>query len=362
MATLSLREPGMNAGTILRYLCLLTAVANMGGNVLLVLFHRMIFDRLGVPHPVDMRGFYLESTLSFLMGIAALLIYLNPPASLDLLKIVIAGKAAYAVITYYFFAFYGLHSLYLLFAAWDAAYTVIFLLYWIHLSEPDLPPLETEIMAGIDRERTYLALILTLSLTGNGRKAAAHLKAGLESKGYEVDDVQVTPAERIFRFPMSLADFATIVARAFFRYPAFIEPLSIQRADYDLVVVVSPTWLLGMAAPVEAIFQDPANRWLFGHRDAAAVVVCRGAHQRTRAMMVRRLQKLGANVVAARGYVHEGWEPRRLMSLWLYLIFRRGGYPPRLAEPGYGLSAETLRQIGVFGEQLALRDAVQRHV
>jgi hypothetical protein len=345
----------MNAGTVLRYLCLLTAVANMGGNIALVLFQGPLFERLGIPHPTDTRGFLLESTLSFLMGVVALLIFLNPQRAIGLIKIGIFGKGAYAVLTYYFYAFHGLHPFYLLFAAWDATFVAIFFLYWIHLESPDLPPLQTRVQAGAARERTNRALILALSLTGNGRKAIEHLEAGLREQGYQVDQILIQPAEPIFRFPMRFADFARIVIRALIRYPAFIHPLRIPRADYDLVVVESPTWLLGMAAPVEAVFRDPVNRWLFEGRDAAALVVCRGAHRRTRAMMVRWLQALGANVVAACGYSHQGREPRRLFSLWFYLIFRRAGFPPLLAEPKYGLSDETLAEIRRLGRQLAIR-------
>jgi hypothetical protein len=350
----------MNASVVLRYLCLLTAVANMGGNILLFFLQRPLFERFGIPHPVDMRGFAMESLLSFLMGVVALMIFLNPPRATGLLQLGIGGKGAYALLTYYFFAFHGLHPFYLLFAAWDAAYVVIFFLYWIHLESPDLLRAGTEVMPGLDRRRTNRAAIIGFSLTGNGRNAIEHLKAGLQSKGYEVDDVRITPAEPVFRFPMSAGDFASIVIRAFFRYPAFIEPLRVPRSDYDLVVVESPTWLLGMAAPVEAVFQDPANRWLFAGRDAAAIVVCRGAHRRTRAMMARWLERLGANVLTARGFVHQGREPRRLMSLWFYLIFRKAGFPPVLAEPRYGLADETLSEIRRLGEQLALRPATRR--
>jgi hypothetical protein len=88
------------------------------------------------------------------------------------------------------------------------------------------------------------------------------------------------------------------------------------------------------------------------------MVVSRGAHQRTRAMMVRWLERLGANVLTARGYEHSGWEPRRLMSLWFYLLFRRPACPPLLAEPRYGLSSETLSEIRRLGEDLATRSAM----
>lgn len=328
----------------------------MGGNILLLLLRDPLFDRLGVPRPLDPRGFVLESTLSFTMGVVALLIFLNPARSIGLLQIGILGKGAYALVTYYFFAFHDTHPFYLVFAAWDAVYVVIFFLYWIHLESPDLPRLAVEVGAGSSGNRTNRAAIIAFSLTGNGRKGVEQIEAGLQGKGYGVDVVWVEPAEPVFRFPMSLGDFVRIVVRAFFRYPAFIESLHVPRSDYDLVIVESPTWLLGVAAPVEAVFQAPANRWLFEGRDAAAVVICRGAHRRSRAMMARRLERLGANVVTARGYGHAGWEPRRLMSLWFYLIFRRAGFPPGLAEPRYGLSDESLSDLRRLGEELAVRD------
>ena len=252
--------------TVFRYLCLITAVANMGGNILLLALHRPLFAALNIPPPADMRGFVLESALSFTLGVVALLIFLRPQR--DLLQIGILGKGSYAVITYYFFAMHGSHPFTLIFAAWDAVYTVVFFLFWIFLASPDLPRLAATIGTG-SRERTHRAAILGFSLTGNGRNAIDQLQEGLQSRGYQVDVIPVEPAEPVFRFPLSLPDFVRIVVRAFFRYPAFIQPLRAPHRDYDLVIVESPTWLLGMAAPVEAVFQDPANHWLFEGRDAA---------------------------------------------------------------------------------------------
>jgi hypothetical protein len=78
-------------------------------------------------------------------------------------------------------------------------------------------------------------------------------------------------------------------------------------------------------------------------------------------MLVRWLERCGANVVAARAYAHAGHEPRRLLSLWFYLIFRRPGFPPGLAEKQYGLSDETLHTIKIFGTQLADRQRTRPH-
>jgi hypothetical protein len=349
------------AGTILRYLCLLTALANMGGNVLLQLFYRPLFVWLGVPLPTDLRAFVLESVLSFAMGVVALLVFLHPRRGIGLLQIGILGKGGYALVTYFFYAVYQLHGFYLVFVVWDAVFVVVFFLYWIHLESPELVELQQAIFDGIHQDRTNRALLIGFSLTDNGKKGMQHLAAGLESKGYEVDILPVIAQEAIFRFPMSFGGFVSIVMRAFVRHPAKIAPLQVPHHDYDLVVVESPTWLLGIAAPVEAVLQHPENRALFAGRDAVALVVCRGAHRRTQAMLVRWLERCGANVVAARAYAHVGHEPRRLLSLWFYLIFRRPGFPPGLAEKHYGLSDETLRAIKIFGAQLADRQRTRPH-
>ena len=55
-----------------------------------------------------------------------------------------------------------------------------------------------------------------------------------------------------------------IVLRAFVRWPARIRSLGL-RADhpYDLIVVSTQTWLVGMGAPMEAVFQHPEHRGIF---------------------------------------------------------------------------------------------------
>ncbi|MEK7405389.1 MAG: hypothetical protein AAB225_09795 [Acidobacteriota bacterium] len=349
------------AGLILRYLCLLTALANIGGNIGLQLGYPLLFNWLGVPPPVDARLFAIESALSFSMGVVALLIFFDTARAIPLLQIGALGKGAYAIVTSWHWALHGLHWFYLVFAVWDAVFVVIFILYWIYLESRDLTELQQSIFDGIDRPRTNRALIIGFSLTDNGRKVIHQLEAGLRNRGYQSDVIWVVAQESIFRFPMSLMDFVRIILRAFLRRPAKIAPLRVPRDDYDLVVVESPTWLLSMGAPVEAVFLDPANRRLFEGRDAVALAMSRGAYQRTAAMIVRWLERSGANVVAARGYTHVGREPRRLMSLWFYLIFRKPGFPPGLAEPHYGVSQDTLDAIANFGEDLAERSRTRPH-
>lgn len=352
----------MIPGWVFRYLCLVTALANMAGNVGLLLFYEPLFELIGVPLPDDMHAFALESVLSFTMGVVALLVFLDPARNRDLLKIGIIGKGAYGLITYYFYVVHQVHWFYLVFVAWDALFVVVFFLYWIKLASPDLLERREDILAGlappVGQEPSKRALIVSFSLTGNGKQAVERLTAGLEAEGYEVDLTHPVPAEAIYRFPMSPGDFTRIILRAFVRKGAAVSALKTpdDRDDYDLVVIESQTWLLGASAPVEATLYDARNLRLFSGRDAAVLVVCRGAHRRTEAMLVRGLERCGANVIASRGFAHKGREPLRLMSLWAHLISK--GEDSRLgrwASKRYGLSAAELDVVERYGQALGRR-------
>lgn len=348
---------------VFRYLCLLTALANGLGNIFLILFYRPLFHWLGVPPPQDVYSFLFVAGFSFTMGVLAFLVFLDPDNSVDLLVVGTIGKGIYAFFTFYCYVFQHLHWFYLIFGVWDAVYCVIFLLFLIQLVSPDLTRVNRgDIFVGVDRPRTNRALMLVFSLTGTGLSGMERIKVGLERQGYTVDIKFIEAEEEIFRFPMSFSDFARIVVRSIFRRPARIKPLHIPADNsYDLIVVESQTWLVGMSAPVEAIFHDPTNRGIFESKDVAVLNVCRGAWRRSQAMLIRWVQSLGGNLVGARAFAHIGWEPSRLFSLWFYLIYKEAGRPRFLngfVQPRYGLSDDALQQLERFGEDLARRKRV----
>ena len=345
---------------VFRYLCLLTALANGLGNISLLLFYRPLLELLGAPLPQDLHSFAFVAGLSFTMGVLALLVFLDPEKNVNLLIVGIIGKGIYAFFTFYFYVFGDLHWFYLPFGIWDALYVIIFFLFLIQLLSPDLTALNRgDVFVGLDRERTNKALILVFSLTGTGRSGSEHIKLGLERQGYTVDIKNIEALESIFRFPMSFWDFVQILIRAILRRPSRIRPLGIPvNHPYDLLLVESQTWLVGMSAPVEAVFQDPANRGIFENRDVAVLNVARGAWRRSQAQLIRWVQRCGANVVGARAFTHIGWEPSRLFSLWFYLIYHEAGRPRFLdgfVQPRYGLSDDALKQCVYFGEDLAQR-------
>ena len=314
----------------------------------------------GTNQPGPLRRLMFSSRFSFSMGVLALLVVTakhNPARAIPLLKIGALGKGLYAVIGYYTFATEGLHWFYLVFVGWDAAFVVVFCLYWVALESADLLTLHRDVLTGIERPTTNKALIVGYTLTNSGREAIDRLRQGLLNGGYDEVDLQfIKPREALYDAPLTFWRFVQILVRAALRKSPRIAPVPAAPRTYDLVVVESPTWLLGIAGPVEGFFEDEANAALLKATDTAAIVVCRGAYRRSLAMLARWLERRGANVVGVRGYEHQGWEPRRLISLWLYLIFNRPGFPRGIAQPDYGLSEASLKEVEAFGEALAGRD------
>ncbi len=345
--------------SLFRGLCLITAVANAGGNALLLAAHPQLFAWLGVPLPADRFSFTAVSGFSFTVGVLAYLVYRDPEGNRALLVVGAVGKGIYALVTLLFWFAGGLHPFYLAFGVWDAVFAVVFALFLLHLLSPDLTALnEGTILLGGARPRSRRALLLYYSLTGNGRRAIERVGRGLAAGGYELDEKPVQAEEDLFHFPLSLSSFLRIMVRAILRVPARARPLQLSPdRDYDLVVVECQTWFVGMGGPMEGVFHDPANRGLFAGRDVAVVTVCRGLWRRSQAMAVRLAEACGGRVVGARACENPGREPMRTWSLFLFLGFGEPGRPRflrRWLTPQF-LSDEALAFLETFGRSLAAR-------
>ncbi len=342
-------------------LCFLTAAVNMGGNAVLGFAHEPIFAWLGVPPPGDPFLFSAVLGFSFAAGVLALVIALRPAEAAPLLVVGIVSKGLFAVLTLAAHVSHGVDWPWLVFAGWDAAFVGVFWLYLIHLQRPELLQLNSGVLvSGSARPRTRKALVLCYSLSGNVGRALGRVKAGLEHGGYECTMTSVVPVEReLFRFPFrSVWAFFRIAGRAMFRRPAAIEPLDIPADhDYDLVVVAAQTWMVGIAAPVEALFTDERTRAIFADRDVAIVSLARGLWRRNQAMLASRVQAAGGRLVGAAAHSNPGREPARTLSLFIFLAMGKVGAPRWL---GWFLTKQylgdaALASLEEFGTRLALR-------
>lgn len=344
---------------LFRALCLVTALANAGGNLFMFFAYKPVFDLFGVPLPSDLQSFHFVCGFSFTVGILAFLVWRSPSTSTDLLVVAIIGKAIYAALTGYHHVEHDAHWFYKIFGIWDAAFVVIFFLWLVQLMSPDLGAFNAgTVKPGGGKKGNGRALLVSWSMTGNGARAMKHVKHGLERKGYTVDEKVVAAAESLYTFPLTFPRFLKIFLRAVFRLRGRAKPLEVADPDaYDLVVVNGQTWFLGPGAPIEDVITSPENTRLFAGRDVATVVVCRGLWRRTEAMMVRALEHAGARMVGARSFANPGGEPIRTFSLFFFLGFGKPSTPKVLSGTltNQWLADRDLEELERFGEALATR-------
>jgi hypothetical protein len=243
--------------------------------------------------------------------------------------------------------------------------TVVWFLYLIHLQRPELAAMnEGEIRAGTGPVHKR-ALFISYSLTGNGSRALAKVRAGLEAQGYTVDEKLVVPVEKaLFRFPFSFWMFVKIMFRAIFRRPAPVEPLGLPRDHtYDLFVVEGQTWMAGVSAPIEAVFQHPENQPAFAGRDVAVVNVCRGLWRRSQAMLASWIETCGGRLVGTSPHTNPGREPMRVFSLFIFLAAGKQDVPRWMKgwflTPQF-LADRDLAELQTWGAGLARRGVAQK--
>jgi hypothetical protein len=349
---------------IFRLLILLIAAANAVGNILILLFYRPILAWAGAPLPVDTFSFTFVCAFSFTVGALAWIIYRDPEHNTPLLIAVIIGKVIYASSILYFYDVGERHWFYLTSGVWDAVFTVICSLFLIRLLSPELTALaHGQVLQGGDlSQQRKKAVILYFSMAGNGARAAQRVQSGLVSEGYTVEErpIEIAPRDQaLYRFPFQHRfAFLRIMIRAIFRIPVKIQPIGLAADhDFDLIVVEAQTWFVGMSAPVEAVFQDPANHAAFAGRDVAVINVCRGLWRRSQAMLVRWVEACGGRVVGTRAFTNPGHKPIRTFSLVFFLgagAIGRTAFLRRILTPQF-LSSAALADLERFGKALAQR-------
>ena len=233
-----------------------------------------------------------------------------------------------------------------------AAVTLALWLGLIRQLRSDLRVLNSGVMQpGLDRDRPRRALLVYYSLSGNGGKAIARVARGLMDAGYQCHDCPVRPRQpERFQFPFaSFGQFFRIMIGALLRWPTEVEWCisprdrdgvdgadaagdagdagAVEPDDHDLVVCLSQTWMLGISAPMQGLFESEQGRALFAGRDVAVINVCRGLWRRSQAQLATWCVRAGGHVIATSPHSNPGTEPMRLFSLVVFLALGPDRWP-----------------------------------
>lgn len=344
---------------VLRYTCLLVALANAVGNFIIFFFYQPLFEWMNIPLPTDVPYFLWMTGFSFNVGVLAYFIFREPERNRDMLKVGIIGKCIFAGLTLDFYFSGGISQIFLGIGIFDGWAALMFALYLARLTRCPIRELnESPVPLHMKTVgTTQNALVLYYSLTGNTRNGADRIASGLEATGYRVDlvPIEVERPRIAFPFPNVWA-FISLTLRSIFRTPVEIKPLNIQEdRDYDLIILGTQTWFVGMGLPMQAVFEQARYRPIFDGKDVAIFIICRGLWRRSQAMLFDRVQRWGGNVIAIRAYTHAGKEPSRFFSLAFYLIYHKVGKPAWLRwllQERYGPSEADLEDLRCFGVSL----------
>ena len=223
---------------------------------------------------------------------------------------------------------------------------------YLHVMDSALPP-QPELLK---RSQTGVKRVLVtyFSLTKQTQRAVEALSEGLKQEGCEVVYAPIETKESI-PFPFN---FVTLVKTIFQSVSGINVPLKTPafdlNADYDLIVIGSPTWWTTSNPITRSIFATPEYRQLLKGRNVAVLVVCRALWKSNIQTMKQKILESDAKFVDSIALQHGGQEPYRFISMMLYLwrgkLTGESFFGKQLGT--YGLDDNAIEQARLFGVKL----------
>ena len=115
-----------------RRIFLVGAIWNLLGAGLWFLFWRQVFALLDLPHPNYLAFFQAWLALAFVFGIGYYYVSRNLYENVNIVKLGIYGKTAFAVIFIYHVIFSQFHPVFLSGAIIDLVFVVLYVLFLVH--------------------------------------------------------------------------------------------------------------------------------------------------------------------------------------------------------------------------------------
>ncbi len=171
-------------------------------------------------------------------------------------------------------------------------------------------------------------LIVYFSFTQQTRRVADTMADALRDRGYGVTEAAIEFTDAHYGKRFSQHPMSRPIANIFGMLPAQLRkktgeisiPPEASEADYDLVVIGSPTWWLTTCMPVRTYMHDPAaGSVLAGH--PFAVFSTSRRYYKGNLKTIRELGvKRGGQFVDETHFVADG---NQVTSMWSWLVFMR---------------------------------------
>ena len=209
-------------------------------------------------------------------------------------------------------------------------------------------------------------LVISYSQTGQLKELTQHFLQPLKQQNVLIEECQLRPLQP-YTFPWKFMPFFNQFPESVHLMPAPIEPPTLKRKTYDLVIIAYSVWFLSPSQPITAFLQsEQAN--VLKNTSVITLIGCRNMWLMAQEKMKKMLTALGANLIGnvVKTDQSNSWASFITTPAWMLSGNKR--YFSWL--PSAGISDDELRDMQRFGTKLAetlnadqpLNDRLFRHM
>ena len=209
-------------------------------------------------------------------------------------------------------------------------------------------------------------LVISYSQTGQLNELTQHFLQPLKQQNVLIEECQLRPLQP-YTFPWKFMPFFNQFPESVHLMPAPIEPPTLKRKTYDLVIIAYSVWFLSPSQPITAFLQsEQAN--VLKNTPVITLIGCRNMWLMAQEKMKKMLTALDVNLIGnvVKTDQSNSWASFITTPAWMLSGNKR--YFSWL--PSAGISDDELRDIQRFGTKLAetlnanqpLNDRLFRHM
>ena len=209
-------------------------------------------------------------------------------------------------------------------------------------------------------------LVISYSQTGQLKELTQHFLQPLKQQNVLIEECQLRPLQP-YTFPWKFMPFFNQFPESVHLMPAPIEPPTLKRKTYDLVIIAYSVWFLSPSQPITAFLQsEQAN--VLKNTPVITLIGCRNMWLMAQEKMKKMLTALGANLIGNVVKTDQSNSWASFITTPAWMLSRNKRYFSWL--PSAGISDDELRDMQRFGTKLAetlnadqpLNDRLFRHM
>jgi flavodoxin len=200
----------------------------------------------------------------------------------------------------------------------------------------------------VNGETKPKVLVVYFTLTKQSGRVADAMAQALEARGCDVAEAGIeytderwTPKLKEFPMKRPFANLVSVLpAQARHKTGAIRIPPEAQTGDYDLVVLVSPTWWFQTSMPMRSYLESPEGKAMLSGKPFACASVSRRYYGTNLRQMKKLGERNGGRWIDKTHFVSAGGQAKSMLAWLAYMkhgepqerVFGLKMYPPNLKQ------------------------------